>query len=302
MGKTDSALAEAVRRGYDFRGKGWRMEVKVFKRLPEAAKEIRIKVFVEEQGFQDEFDHTDDISTHIVLFEASEPIAVCRFYYSAERQCYVIGRIAVLKEFRGRDLGTALLRAAEQEIMRMHGKTAELSAQVRVKRLPEAAKEIRIKVFVEEQGFQDEFDHTDDISTHIVLFEASEPIAVCRFYYSAERQCYVIGRIAVLKEFRGRDLGTALLRAAEQEIMRMHGKTAELSAQVRVSVFYELGTALLRAAEQEIMRMHGKTAELSAQVRVSVFYEKNGYVSLGETHMDEGCPHVWMKKKLQPDT
>lgn len=137
--------------------------------------------------------------------------------------------------------------------------------EVRVfERLPEAAKMIRTKVFVEEQGFQNEFDDTDQISTHIVLFDADKPTAVCRIYYSAARQCHVIGRIAVLRDFRGRNLGTEVLRAAEQEILRSSGTAAELSA----------------------------------QVRASAFYAKNGYASLGENHLDEGCPHIWMRKEL----
>ena len=32
--------------------------------LPDEAKEIRIKVFVEEQGFKQEFDELDSICTH----------------------------------------------------------------------------------------------------------------------------------------------------------------------------------------------------------------------------------------------
>ena len=132
-------------------------------------------------------------------------------------------------------------------------------------KLPEEAKLIRTRVFMEEQGFQNEFDETDERSVHVVLLESAEPIAACRFYYSKTRQCYVIGRLAVLKEYRGRDLGSRLLMAAEKEIVSRNGDAAELSA----------------------------------QVRARGFYEKNGYVSLEEVHMDEGCPHVWMRKKLQ---
>ena len=37
---------------------------------------------------------------------------------------------------------------------------------------------------------------------------------------------------------------------------------------------------------------------LSGQVRVAGFYEKLGYIKQGETYLDEGCPHIWMKKNL----
>lgn len=80
------------------------MEAKIFEKLPEEAKMIRTKVFMKEQGFENEFDENDRISIHIVLFDLLNPVATCRIYYSEERQCYVIGRIAVLKEYRGMDI------------------------------------------------------------------------------------------------------------------------------------------------------------------------------------------------------
>ena len=54
----------------------------------------------------------------------------------------------------------------------------------------------------------------------------------------------------------------------------------------------------IKAAEQEIVNNQGKWAELLAQVRASDFYEKNGYIKSAEICDDEGCPHVWMRKKL----
>lgn len=48
----------------------------------------------------------------------------------------------------------------------------------------------------------------------------------------------------------------------------------------------------------EIVNNQGKWAELLAQVRASDFYEKNGYIKSAEICDDEGCPHVWMRKKL----
>ena len=142
----------------------------------------------------------------------------------------------------------------------------EDSMKVKIyEKLPEEAKMIRTKVFVKEQGFENEFDEKDSISIHIVLYDLSKPVATCRFYHSEERQCYVIGRIAVLKEFRG----------------------------------LNVGSKLLEVAEKEILDRNGSIAELSAQVRAAAFYEKNGYHSLGDVQVDEGCRHVWMRKKLK---
>ena len=133
------------------------------------------------------------------------------------------------------------------------------------KTLPKEAERIRKKVFMEEQGFQNEFDETDRISLHVVLLDVSNPVGTCRIYYSEERQCYVIGRIAVLNEHRGRNAGSQLLKVAEKEIRKRKGNRAELLA----------------------------------QVRATPFYEKNRYFSLGDIYMDEGCPHVWMRKELR---
>lgn len=51
------------------------MKIKIFDKLPEEAKMIRTKVFIEEQGVENEFDETDKNSIHIVIFESSNPIA-----------------------------------------------------------------------------------------------------------------------------------------------------------------------------------------------------------------------------------
>ena len=131
--------------------------------------------------------------------------------------------------------------------------------------LPEDAKYIRRKVFMEEQGFENEFDDIDSMCTHILIYDSMNPVGTCRFYYNNKRQSYVIGRIAVLKEFRGKDYGAELLKVAEKEIIKKQGNSIELSA----------------------------------QVRLASFYKKNGYVALDEVYDDEGCPHVWMRKEFR---
>lgn len=130
--------------------------------------------------------------------------------------------------------------------------------------LPEDAKKIREEVFVKEQGFQNEFDEMDTHAKHFVLYDATLPIATCRFFAGELPGDYVIGRIAVLYEYRGR----------------------------------EIGSYLLKAAEKEIQRMGGKRVLLHAQSRVTTFYEKQGFCSFGAIDFDEACPHVWMVKNL----
>lgn len=130
--------------------------------------------------------------------------------------------------------------------------------------LTEDAKQIREEVFVEEQGFQQEFDATDSEAVHLVWYEAGEAAATCRYYAGEEKGIYWLGRLAVRRKFRGRHIG---------------GK-------------------ILSAAEEEICRKGGTAIHLSSQVRAKEFYVKCGYHAMGEEYMDEYCPHVEMKKKL----
>lgn len=130
--------------------------------------------------------------------------------------------------------------------------------------LPPEAVAIRTAVFMEEQGFQDEFDAIDDDAAHLVGFMGDKPAACARVYWNEERGCYVVGRIAVDRELRG----------------------------------HSLGARILQAAEDLIAARGGSRSELCAQERASGFYEKQGYVSCGEGYLDEGCPHIWMTKEL----
>lgn len=132
--------------------------------------------------------------------------------------------------------------------------------------LPVEAVKIRETVFVEEQGFRNEFDEIDRYAQHMIVFDQENAIAVCRFFCKdrEQKKDYVIGRIAVLKEYRGQNIGSLLLEAAEREICRMGGKSISLHAQV------------------------------SAQK----FYQKSGYREYGEIDFDEDCPHIWMRKEI----
>lgn len=128
--------------------------------------------------------------------------------------------------------------------------------------LPPEAIAIREEVFMKEQGFQDEFDAIDASATHLVLFDNKTPVGTCRFY--TEDGVYLIGRIAVIKSHRGKHHGATLLEAAE---------------------------AAIRSDGGTLTRLH-------AQCRAQTFYEKQGYRAFGEIGLDEGCPHIWMEKRL----
>ena len=133
-----------------------------------------------------------------------------------------------------------------------------------VSALSKDAESIRTEVFIEEQGFSNEFDETDCIAEHIVFYENGTPAAVCRFYPDHEEGVFVAGRIAVRREFRGCHLGSFLMDTLDQEIRKRGGRKILLSAQ-----------------EQAVP-----------------FYQKNGYHCVGEPYLDEFCPHIQMIKEL----
>ena len=129
--------------------------------------------------------------------------------------------------------------------------------------LPDDAAAIRKAVFVDEQGFIDEFDGTDDVAMHIVLYSDNVPIACCRYFAGEEAGVYIIGRFAVLKKHRMRGVGMILLQEAERQIR-------------------EAG---------------GKEITLAAQVRAASFYAKAGYEPQGDVFLEQDYPHVHMRKQ-----
>lgn len=129
----------------------------------------------------------------------------------------------------------------------------------------EAAMDIRMKVFCEEQGYDPalEFDATDALAYHILLYHGGFAAATGRIY-SGENGEMHLGRIAVLKEKRGLGLGLELVK-------EMTKKARELGA---------------------------KTALLDAQSYAVPFYERAGYSPCGAEHMDGHIPHTPMQIRL----
>lgn len=130
--------------------------------------------------------------------------------------------------------------------------------------LSDDAKIIRKQVFMEEQGFKNEFDDIDNISFHIIMYDENRPVATCRVYEDILKNEYILGRLSVVKEYRGMSLGAKMIGEAER-IVKEKGGTS--------------------------IRLH-------AQCRVTPFYGQQGYKEYGVIEDDEGCPHIWMKKQL----
>lgn len=130
--------------------------------------------------------------------------------------------------------------------------------------LPQCAKDIRQEVFINEQGFINEFDDIDKSAWHMVIYDEETPLACCRFFRDDTANKFIIGRLAVLKKYRGK----------------------------------QLGTLMIKEAEKYIKSIGGEKLSLSAQLRVKEFYEKQGFSASGETYFDEYCEHIHMEKAL----
>ena len=63
-------------------------------------------------------------------------------------------------------------------------------------------------------------------------------------------------------------------------------------------MFFKNIMSFQEGAEKAVSDFGGKRVELSAQCRVAEFYKKQGYTELNDIHMDEECPHTWMRKEV----
>jgi predicted GNAT family N-acyltransferase len=121
---------------------------------------------------------------------------------------------------------------------------------------------IRATVFIHEQDVPEEleWDGLDPQCTHALAWNgAGEAIGTARMQSAG-----TIGRMAVLKTWRGRGAGRALLDAL-------------------LDVAYRQGLSRVT---------------LSAQTHAIGFYERAGFRAVGELFMDAGIPHRKMEKTL----
>lgn len=132
--------------------------------------------------------------------------------------------------------------------------------------LPEAARQIRLTVFCDEQGYlpQQEFDEADGTALHVVLYDGETAVATGRILQESDRVFY-LGRIAVQKPWRGRQAGRFLMETL-MELARRRG---------------------------------AGTFRLGAQVQARGFYEKLGFQVVGEEYPDGHVPHVPMERPAE---
>jgi predicted GNAT family N-acyltransferase len=123
------------------------------------------------------------------------------------------------------------------------------------------ASPIRFTVFCEEQGvpLDIELDEEDPLSIHAVAYEGGKPVATARLLPDGH-----IGRMAVLKHWRGRGIGGLML------------------------------TRLIERAKQR----GDREVVLSAQIHAAPFYAAHGFVAHGEEYMEAGIRHQAMRRTL----
>jgi predicted GNAT family N-acyltransferase len=129
----------------------------------------------------------------------------------------------------------------------------------------DALRAVRWKVFVEEQRVpeDEEWDEHDPRCRHVLAAAADGmPVGTGRLLPDGH-----IGRMAVLKEWRGGGIGSALMRRL---------------------------LLLAREARHETVRLHAQTHAIG-------FYRKHGFVAEGEEFMEAGIPHFVMTRHLTAD-
>jgi predicted GNAT family N-acyltransferase len=125
-----------------------------------------------------------------------------------------------------------------------------------------AAMTVRERVFIKEQGVPVaiERDEHDAASTHVVAFgPEGEPIGTGRLLPDGH-----VGRLAVLKKWRGRGVGAALF----ERLLQL-------------------------ATEARMQRL-----ELNAQTPAAGFYARYGFTTQGAEFYEAGLPHIAMARDI----
>ncbi len=120
-----------------------------------------------------------------------------------------------------------------------------------------ALRRIREIVFIAEQSVpaELEWDAEDADAVHFLALEGDYPIGTARLLPDGH-----IGRVSVLKDWRGLNVGVTLIQTV-------------------------LAEAEKRGLTQQM---------LSAQVHATAFYEKLGFAIVSDEYLDAGIPHVDM--------
>lgn len=122
---------------------------------------------------------------------------------------------------------------------------------------------IRTQVFIEEQKIDpaDEWDPEDQNAVHLLAERDGQPVGCARIL-----ECKKIGRMAVLKDARHKNVGSKLLRTAISKIQEA-----------------------------------GNIPTLGAQISAMGFYANHGFLPEGPVFDDAGIPHRTMTLTGDPE-
>jgi len=103
-----------------------------------------------------------------------------------------------------------------------------------------AAFEVRLQVFVEEQGISEELelDDLDQEALHMVVKDGERVIGTARVLFLTANQAK-IERMAILKPFRRRGIGRGIISFLNEELRNKQVEQVVLHAQYAVVAFYK---------------------------------------------------------------
>ena len=123
---------------------------------------------------------------------------------------------------------------------------------------------VRREVFIKEQNVpeEEEFDELDLKAHHVIVYANAKPVATGRLVQNG-KSC-LIGRICVLNECRGKQIGKLVVE-------KLLEKAAEIKA--------------------EEVHVHAQTHAVN-------FYEKLGFTAYGDTYLESNIERISMVKNL----
>ena len=123
----------------------------------------------------------------------------------------------------------------------------------------QAIREVRDAVFIQEQSIDPdiEFDGLDESAVHAIVYSNAQPVGTGRILDDGH-----IGRIAIIKAFRGQGLGSKIVLSLIDE-----------------------------AKNKGYPRVY-----LGSQKHAIDFYTKLGFEPFGDEFMEAGIPHLSMEK------
>ena len=88
-------------------------------------------------------------------------------------------------------------------------------------------------------SLREEFDEYDgDGTRYIVVLDEGYPIATCRFY-EVGPEAVILGRVVVLPEYRGKELGRLTVEEAEKWIKELGYQEIHIDSRINAVGFYE---------------------------------------------------------------